>query len=74
MNELVDAYNEAIERVAASTGAEVVDLHSAGVTARREGTEPELISRDGFHPSVKGHRLVAELFASVIRRTADVSA
>lgn len=74
LNELVEAYNEAIQRVAASTGAEVVDLHSAGLAARRNGTEQDLVSRDGFHPSSAGHRLVAQLFFEVIRQTADVSA
>jgi len=64
LNAVVDAYNAAIARVAAATGAVLVDLHAAGLTARRDGTEASLVSSDGFHPSDAGHALVAQTFAA----------
>ena len=66
LNAAVDAYNDVIARVAERTGATVVDLHAAGLAARRAGTDAELVSRDGFHPSAAGHRAVAEAFAAVL--------
>jgi lysophospholipase L1-like esterase len=60
----VDAYNAAIARVAASTGAILVDLHAAGLAARQNGTEASLVGSDGFHPSDAGHALVAKAFAT----------
>lgn len=65
---LVTRYNAVIERAATRTGSTLVDLHSAGLEARREGVEPDLISGDGFHPSSEGHRAIAELFASKLDR------
>jgi acyl-CoA thioesterase-1 len=65
IDSIVRAYNRAIERVAGRVGAELVDLHAVGLEARAEGTEPGLVSDDGFHPSPAGHRLVAEAFARV---------
>jgi lysophospholipase L1-like esterase len=62
----VDAYNEAIARVAAATGAEVVDLHAASLAAVDDGTFPDLVADDGFHPSTEGHARVAELFADAL--------
>lgn len=64
----VAAYNAAIARVAAASGAEVVDLHAAGVAAHAEGRTRELVGSDGFHPSTAGHRAVAEAFAAVLAR------
>jgi lysophospholipase L1-like esterase len=64
LNAVVDAYNAAIARVAAATGAVLVDLHAAGLTARQNGTEASLVSSDGFHPSDAGHALVAKTFAA----------
>jgi lysophospholipase L1-like esterase len=64
LNAVVDAYNAAIARVAAATGAVLVDLHGAGLTARQSGTEASLVSSDGFHPSDAGHALVAKAFAA----------
>jgi lysophospholipase L1-like esterase len=59
----VDAYNRAIAEAAAATGAEVVDLFSIAQAAQRDGTEDDLISRDGLHPNDAGHRAVAAAFA-----------
>ena len=56
---LVRSFNAAIERVARREGAVVVDLSGyrnlTGLTAA-----------DGFHPSTKGHRLVARAFAQAL--------
>jgi lysophospholipase L1-like esterase len=64
LNAAVDAYNAAIARVTASTGAVLVDLHAAGLAARQNGTEASLAGSDGFHPSDAGHALVAKAFAT----------
>lgn len=58
----VTRYNDVIERVVARAGATLVDLHAAGLAARRDGDESDLISADGFHPSPTGHRAIAEVF------------
>jgi acyl-CoA thioesterase-1 len=62
----VARYDDAIARVAAAEGAELVDLHTAGVTAVADGTYPSLVSGDGFHPSTAGHAAVARAFARVL--------
>ena len=64
LDAVVDAYNAAIARVVAATGAVLVDLHAAGLAARQSGTEASLVGRDGFHPSDAGHALVAKTFAA----------
>lgn len=66
MQAVVDAYNQAIERAAAATGAEVVDLHAVALAARAAGTEGGLASRDGLHPSTAGHAAVADAFAAAL--------
>ncbi|HET7487982.1 MAG TPA: GDSL-type esterase/lipase family protein [Acidimicrobiales bacterium] len=66
VNAAVDAYNAAVARVATAEGADLVDLHAAGVAARRAGTEASLVSADGFHPSNAGHKLIADAFARVL--------
>jgi acyl-CoA thioesterase I len=66
VNEIVDSYNAAIERVVAGHDATLVDLRAAGLAARRAGTEPSLYARDGFHPSTAGHRALAATFASAL--------
>jgi lysophospholipase L1-like esterase len=63
---LVDAYNEAVARVAAAQGAELVDLYAAGLAARAEGVEAALVSADGFHPSTEGHARIAAAFAAAL--------
>ena len=64
----VAAYNRVIARVVAAEGAELVDLHAAGLAARSSGAERRLFGRDGFHPSTAGHRAVAEAFAEALDR------
>ncbi|MGH2826454.1 MAG: SGNH/GDSL hydrolase family protein [Actinomycetota bacterium] len=61
---LVTRYNEVIDAAVSRAGFTLVDLHSAGLEARQEGEELELISGDGFHPSTAGHRAIAEVFAA----------
>ena len=68
IGELVDSYNAAIARVARREGAVLVDLHAAGMAARARGTEDQLVSGDGFHPSSEGHRVLAAAFASALRK------
>jgi len=63
----VDGYDAAIAAVVAAEGAELVDLHAAGLAERAAGTEGRDISGDGFHPSTAGHAVVAARFAAVYR-------
>lgn len=72
VNAGVDAYNAAIARVVAQQGAVAVDLHAAGLRARAEGREAELVSGDGFHPSEAGHRDVADAVAAALRASGGV--
>lgn len=67
VNAAVDDYNAAIAQVVADEGAELVDLHAAGLAERAAGTEAGDISADGFHPSTAGHKLVAAQFAAAYR-------
>ena len=55
----VAAFNQAVDRVVRSEGAVLVDL-SQGRDLNR------LTSDDGFHPSTRGHRLVARTFAHAL--------
>jgi len=64
----VDAYNQAIARIASREGAVLVDLHAASLKARADGTVASLISADGFHPSTAGHAAVAAEFADAAKR------
>jgi acyl-CoA thioesterase I len=65
----VAAYNRTIERVAAKTGAIVVDLGSYGDAPN---DHPEWISGDGFHPSAEGAVAIARAFEEAL--PADVMA
>jgi hypothetical protein len=56
---LVAGFNAAIDRVARREGAEVVDL-----SGHRDLTG--LTAADGFHPSTRGHRVVARAFARAL--------
>ncbi len=66
VNAIIDDYNAAIADVVADEGAELVDLHVAGLAARADGTEAALVSDDGFHRSTAGHARVAAVFAEVV--------
>lgn len=70
---VVDAYNQAIDRVVREEGAVLVDLHAASLAARAEGKESGYISGDGFHPSAAGHDAVAAAFAVAYRASATAA-
>ncbi len=55
----VARWNAVIAAAAQAHGAALVDVYSGWAELR---THPELISRDGLHPSTAGHRRLAELF------------
>ncbi len=56
---VVDSFNAAVARVVTAEGAVLVDVsHSRDLT--------RLTSDDGFHPSTRGHRLVARSFADAL--------
>lgn len=57
---VVADFNAAIERVALAEGARLVDLSG-------EDDLTGLTANDGFHPSSRGHREVAEAFARALR-------
>jgi lysophospholipase L1-like esterase len=73
VSELVDAYNAAIDRVAAREKATVVDLHARARAVQRTRGQSRLVSADGFHPSTAGHRAVAAAFAAVLRRASEIA-
>ena len=73
VRERVASYNEAIARVVQRQGAKLVDLHAVGMAARAAGTEAQMISRDGFHPSNAGHAAVAAAFADVLRASGPLT-
>jgi acyl-CoA thioesterase-1 len=56
----VAAFNAAVARVVAREGAVAVDLSG-------ERDLAGLTSRDGFHPSTRGHKVVARAFAAALR-------
>ena len=59
---LVAEYNAAIARVVAAEGAVAVDLsHNPGRPLSA------LTADDGFHPSTRGHRVIAAAFARALR-------
>jgi lysophospholipase L1-like esterase len=60
----VELWNAAIAETTAANGATLVDLF-AGWEELRE--RPEYVSRDGLHPSTRGHRRIAEIFWSVMQ-------
>jgi len=58
-------FNEALARAAGRYGAQVVDLYA---TSRREvPARPELVARDGYHPSDLGYARWAELMWDAVR-------
>jgi acyl-CoA thioesterase-1 len=64
MRALVDRYNRIIRRSVKESGATLIDLHSSAREAHRKGTDAELVSGDGLHPSTEGHRAIAESFSA----------
>ncbi|MGH2704787.1 MAG: SGNH/GDSL hydrolase family protein [Actinomycetota bacterium] len=62
----VAAWNRAIARAARRSGAVLVDLLEP--SQRLEDASPLLVADDGFHPSTRGHRALAEIFWRAIER------
>ena len=73
VRELVSSYNEAIARVARRQGATLVDLHAVGMAARAAGTEAQMVSRDGFHPSNAGHAAIAAAFVDSLKASGPLT-
>jgi lysophospholipase L1-like esterase len=63
LDAMVTSYNSVIATDVAATGATLVDLHAASLTAVQQGTEASLISDDGIDPSTAGNAAIAKLFA-----------
>jgi acyl-CoA thioesterase I len=61
----IQAYNDAIARIAAKSPArvKVVDLFTGSAALVSSGT----VSADGFHPSDEGYQLIADRFVSAMR-------
>lgn len=64
----VGEFNRIIAAIAQREGAILVDLYATSLAARANGTEPSLVSVDGFHPSTAGHAAVAAAFAEAARK------
>lgn len=64
LDRLVDAYNAAIERVAARQSATLVDLHCQGDMA---ALHPTWLSQDGFHPNGDGYAEIAGAFQAALK-------
>jgi lysophospholipase L1-like esterase len=62
----VAGFNAAIVSAAAADGAQVVDIAAAFAEV---SSELDLVSNDGLHPSDEGARLLADTFASAIKRS-----
>ena len=68
MRTLVERFNVVIDQVVERRDATLVDLFSGALEAQREGTDANLVSRDGLHPSTEGHHAIAESFANELER------
>jgi len=58
------AWNAAIARVCAATGAHLVDIYAAFAVVAQH---PEYLSSDGLHPSDAGAQQLADYFAAAIK-------
>ena len=67
-----DAFNAAIARVAAKTGAPLADLHAAFLAARARGQEDSLWAGNTFSPNASGHALIARTFERTITKGATL--
>src|SRR5262249_12585095 len=63
---LTTRFNDALRRQATAVGAEVVDLYE--VSRDELPRRPELVGRDGYHPSDVGYERWAELMWQGIER------
>lgn len=60
----VERWNAAIAESAAANGATLVDLFTGWQELRQQR---DYVSRDGLHPSTRGHRRLAEIFWSTMQ-------
>jgi acyl-CoA thioesterase-1 len=63
----VTAYDAAVSRVAAASGATLVDLGPLADRVARLGTATGLISGDGLHPNAAGYAAIARVFEQTYR-------
>ena len=69
-NGLLAQYCEAVRHVAREEGAELIDVQRAfSDQAQKLGVSVDTLLSDGMHPNEAGHRIVADLFASVFWRS-----
>jgi len=66
VGKLTTQFNDALRRQATAVGAEVVDLYE--VSRDEVPRRPELVGRDGYHPSDVGYERWAELMWQGIER------
>lgn len=62
----IAAYNATIHRVAERHGFQVAELEA--VTRRAFAVQPELLAKDGFHPSARGYELWADALLPAVER------
>jgi lysophospholipase L1-like esterase len=65
LGELVTEWNAAIAATVQANGGTLVDLYDGWSELRQH---PEYVSRDGFHPSTRGYRRLAELFWTAMQQ------
>ncbi|MEO8435453.1 MAG: SGNH/GDSL hydrolase family protein [Pyrinomonadaceae bacterium] len=65
-HQLIIAFNQKLEEIAARQGAIVFDVYT--VTHEQLPSHPEFFSADGFHPSDKGYELWADRMWPTIAR------
>ena len=63
LDERIRAFNRVITDAAEATGALLVDLQD-----RAEVQDPRNVSADGIHPSARGYRIMARVFAEVLNQ------
>lgn len=64
LEERLRTFNEVIAEVTTKHGVRLVDLFDG-----RETEDPRNIGADGFHPSIRGYRVMAQSFVQVLQQT-----
>lgn len=64
VRQVLPAWQQAVRQVAARHGAEVIELTPYSLELEKH---PDYLSADGFHPSAKGYRRVAEVVAEAVK-------
>jgi lysophospholipase L1-like esterase len=68
---VLPTYRAAMREIAEQEGVTLVDVYAAFVAyAKKEGRSVDDLLLDGMHPNNEGHRIVAELLAYIITRSA----